>query len=116
MRELVDAQQVGRLFTLLALLLPPLGAFAGWIVGSRRGDRRGALIGLTVGMLGPLNYLLWLLYNRITDSLGLDTVRNLFVNLAVFIIVGVLIGVCAGIAIRRVTFKSDDRPPSDSAE
>ena len=39
------------------------------------------------------NLILWRIYNVITDHLGLDTVKNLFVNMALFVVIGVIIGV-----------------------
>ncbi len=53
---------------------------------------RGLVLGLGVGVG---NYALWTVYNAITDRLGLDTVKNLLVNLALFIVLGVLIGLGA---------------------
>lgn len=49
----------------------------------------GLIIGLLVGVG---NYVLWTVYNAITDKLGLDTVKNLAVNLGLFIVLGILIG------------------------
>lgn len=49
--------------------------------------------GLVVGLcVGVGNFVLWTVYNAITDRLGLDTVKNLLVNLALFLVLGVLIG------------------------
>jgi hypothetical protein len=43
---------------------------------------------------GPpvLLWVMWRVYNAITSRLGLDTVANLLVNLALFVIVGALCG------------------------
>jgi hypothetical protein len=102
MRELVDLATVGRLFVLAAVLLPVLGTAAGAALGARRGEPgRFALFGLAAGLLGPLNLLLWRVYNAITDRLGLDTVRNLVVNLIVFVTAGLVIGFAVGILARR---------------
>jgi len=109
LKEIVDAEQVSRLFLVLAIALPPAGALLGAIMGHSRGRlRRGAMQGLLFGMAGPFNLLLWRVYNALTDRIGLDTVRNLFVNLALFVIVGAGIGVCLGRAARR--------QPSEPAE
>jgi hypothetical protein len=115
MHELVDAGQVGRLFTALALLLPPLCVAAGYWLGRRRSmARQWALYGLLIGLLGPLNWALWRVYNTITDAIGLDTVRNLAVNVALFIVVGALTGVVAGFAVRRIdSTVPGDRPGNE---
>lgn len=102
LREIVDVAAVGRLFLLLAVLLPIAGALVGAILGARRRDlRRGLRIGLTVGLLGPLNWGMWHVYNALTERNGLDTVRNVFVNLALFVGVGAILGVGIGLALRR---------------
>jgi hypothetical protein len=102
LREIVSVEAIGRLFALLALGLPLMGVAIGMAWGMRRKEvRRGALWGLAVGLLGPLNWLMWQLYNALTDRNGLDTVRNVFVNLAVFVVVGLSLGFGAGMALRR---------------
>lgn len=53
---------------------------------------RGLVIGLGVG-IG--NDVLWTVYNAITDKLGLDTVKNLVVNVSLFVVLGVIIGLGA---------------------
>lgn len=53
--------------------------------------------GLIIGLLvGAGNYALWTVYNAITEKLGLDTVKNLLVNLTLFVVVGSVIGLGAG--------------------
>jgi hypothetical protein len=117
MREMVDAEQVGRLFAALALALPPLGLLFGWWYGSRLGSRRrGAIYGLLAGLIGPLNWCMWRLYNAITDSVGLDTVRNLVINLVLFVVVGTVIGIGSGLISRRVAIASGRPPAPDKAE
>ena len=55
-----------------------------------RGGTYGAILG--VG-----NFIMWNVYNAITNRLGLDTVKNLLVNLALFIVLGII----AGLLMRR---------------
>jgi hypothetical protein len=102
MKEIVSVEQVQRLFIILAVALPLVGIAGGALLGSRRGDvKRGVAQGLLLGILGPVNLGLWLVYNRITDSLGLDTVKNLLVNLVLFVVLGVVTGLAAGYIMRR---------------
>ena len=115
LREIVSIDAMGRLFTLLALVLPVMGVAIGAAWGNRHKDlRRGAVWGLAVGMAGPLNWLLWLVYNALTNRNGLDTVRNVFVNLAVFIVVGAAIGFGAGVILRR-SLATQDKPTRENA-
>ncbi|MCX6380778.1 MAG: hypothetical protein NT023_15115 [Armatimonadetes bacterium] len=89
LREIVDAQAIGRLFALLALLVPLLAVAIGSALGKRKGDpKQGAVSGLIVGLLAPLNWALWRLYNAIVDSTGIDTVRNVVINLVLFVVIG----------------------------
>lgn len=102
MRELVTVEQVDRLFLLLALAAPPLGAGLGALAGMRRSVAgRGAALGFAAGLLGPANLGLWKAYNAITDRLGLDSVANLVVNLALFVVLGVLAGLAVSHIMRQ---------------
>jgi hypothetical protein len=103
MRELVTVEQATRLFVLVAIVLPLLGAALGAWLGVRRGNvRKGLTLGLLAGMAGPGNLVLWRMYNGITDRLGLDTVRNLLTNLALFAAIGVALGVVVSLVVRRM--------------
>lgn len=102
MREIVEVGSVGRLFFWLAILTPLVGLTFGAVIGGRtrqlgRGLRTGALCGL----VGPFNWTMWQVYNLLTDRNGLDTVQNVFVNLAVFVIVGAGIGAGMGLMVRK---------------
>jgi uncharacterized protein YneF (UPF0154 family) len=117
LREIVDTEQASRLFSLLALLLPPLCLLCGLWYGGRHGNqRRGAVNGLLVGVLGPLNWVLWRVYNAITEANGLDTVRNLVINLVVFLAVGAVAGIIAGVFIRRNKSAPEEVPPTDNSQ
>jgi drug/metabolite transporter (DMT)-like permease len=111
MQEIVSVEQVHRLFVTLAVVLPLVGLIFGALLGVRRGNvKRGALQGLLLGILGPVNFGLWLVYNAITDRLGLDTVKNLLVNLALFVVLGVVTGLVAGQIMRRGDESSAKEP------
>lgn len=86
MKELIDPHQA-ELLMLAVLIMAPLVGLAWGALTKRTG--RGMVIGLLIGVG---NYALWRVYNAITDRLGLDTVKNLLVNLGLFIVLGVLIG------------------------
>lgn len=101
MREIVDLGVIGRLFAVLAIALPLVGLALGAGGGTRRGQaRQGAVTGVMLGALGTLNWLLWLAYNAITSRLGLDTTRNVIVNLVFFVLVGLALGASVGFAQR----------------
>lgn len=94
LREIVDIQSINRLFLILAVLLPLLGTLGGALWGAKASTKeRGLRMGFVIGLLGPLNFLLWKTYNAITDHTGLDTVRNVVLNLVLFILVGVGLGI-----------------------
>ena len=52
-------------------------------------------------MVGPLNWLLWKMYNALTDRNGLDSVRNLVINFVLFVLIGASIGIGIGLWQRR---------------
>src|SRR5207248_711211 len=93
MREIVTVEQVNSLFLGLAIGLPVVGLIGGYLFGRRA----GAIKGFIVGLFGPLNLLLWKMYNLITDKLGLDSVKNLLVQLGLFI----ALGIAGGLLFRR---------------
>ena len=81
---------------LAVLALAPLVGLAWGARVKRVGP--GLLLGVLVG---GGNYALWTAYNAITDKLGLDTVKNLLVNLALFVVIGLVVGVGAGLFAAR---------------
>ena len=91
MKELINAHQA-HLLMLAVLVLAPLIGLAGGLWAKRLG--RGLGVGLAVGVG---NFLLWTLYNALTDKLGLDTVKNLLVNLGLFVGLGLLVGAGWGV-------------------
>lgn len=95
MKELIDPHQAHLLMLGVLIAAPIIGLI--WGAAIKR-LRSGLIIGLLIG-LG--NYALWTVYNAITDRLGLDTVKNLLVNLALFIVIGGVVGVTAGLYQRR---------------
>lgn len=86
MQEIVTARQVDTLFLILGIAGPLVGAGIGWWRFKR------ARAGFLWGLLLSANWVLWRIYNAITDRLGLDTVRNLLVNLALFVVLGAVVG------------------------
>jgi hypothetical protein len=102
MREIVTMEQANGIFLTLAITGPVLGLLIGLIVGRKHGETQlGAFKGLMVGMLGPVNLLLWKVYNVLTDRMGLDTVKNLLVQLALFAGLGIVAGLLLGYYWRR---------------
>ncbi len=91
MKELINAHQ-SHLLMLAVLVLAPLAGLVWGVWAKRIG--RGVGVGLVIGVG---NFLLWTLYNALTDKLGLDTVKNLLVNLGLFVGLGLLAGAGWGI-------------------
>ncbi len=91
MKELIDPYQARLLMLAVLVLAPVIGLV--WGLAAKR-----VVAGLVIGLLvGAGNFALWTLYNAITEKLGLDTVKNLLVNLAIFVVLGTLIGIGAGL-------------------
>ena len=88
--EIVDIAKIEKLFLILAIVMPILGILLGRMWGNRHSiPVLGTKRGLLVGLIGVGNWLLWRLFNTITEKNGLDTVRNLGINFAVFVMVGI---------------------------
>ncbi len=103
-KELISLHQAN-LLMLAVLALAPLVGLA-WGAAKKR-----IVPGFVIGLLvGAGNYGLWTVYNAITEHLGLDTVKNLLVNLGLFVAVGLLVGVGAGVyASKRGVGKSKEQ-------
>ena len=103
MKELIDPHQA-HLLMLGVLALAPLVGLA-WGLGNKR-----LPFGIVIGVLvGVGNYALWTVYNAVTERLGLDTVKNLLVNLGLFVFIGIVVGIGAGIyAARRQDIQGGD--------
>ena len=87
MHELITIEQAQKLMLALLVAAPLVGA--AWGASVKR-LRFGVLLGLAIG-IG--NFALWTVYNAVTDRLGLDTVKNLLVNLGLFIVIGIVAGI-----------------------
>jgi hypothetical protein len=90
MNELISMPQANHLMILVLVVAPIIGLV--WGVVTKQ-IVRCLVIGVAIGVW---NFVLWTIYNAITDHLGLDTVKNLIVNLALFIILGVVTGILIG--------------------
>jgi hypothetical protein len=115
MREIVTVEQMDRLFLALAIAAPVLGLAFGAFTGRRASAGRGALKGFVVGLVGPVNLLLWKMYNVLTDRMGLDTVKNLLVQLGLFIALGVIAGLAFGFATKRQGLNESGSDGGDGA-
>jgi hypothetical protein len=102
MKELVTVEQAERVLRLLAVALPLAGLVIGAVVGAMRGRaRRGLVIGLVIGHTGPATFVLWKVYNGIMARYGLDSVKGLLLNLALFVAVGLAVGLVVGWRLSR---------------
>lgn len=109
-REIVDIAQFARAIAAVAVIVPVLALLVGGIMGSRRGDlKRGLVKGAAIGALGPLVYVLWLLYSYLvrydpqTGYVGLHRVSIMLLNVAIFLVVGVVLGLVFSRIFRPVT-------------
>jgi flagellar biosynthesis protein FliQ len=111
MKELVTTAEINRLFVVLALALPVPVLFATILVGRfRRVTALWHRAGIAVALAAPLNLLLWKIYESNTHHLGLDTVKNVLVNLVLFVVVGVIGGLIIA-KLMSAPQKSDSQQP-----
>jgi hypothetical protein len=95
--ELVNLALVEQVILILAVGAPVAGLLLGLIWGAlRRRPVPGALQGFSAGLLGPAVWALWRMYNAIEDHYGLDSVKALLINLALFVAIGVTLGTAIG--------------------
>ncbi len=103
MQELVNLETFALTIHRLALLLPVLGLAGGCLIGLwRRSLADGAVKGLAVGLVGPVIWLLWLLFAHLvrydpqTGYCGLHRTAVLWLSMAVFVIAGIVLGLFYG--------------------
>ena len=102
MKELVTVEQASSVIRLLAIVLPVLGIVIGAVVGAiRKRLVPSLLVGLLLGLIGPAGWGLWHVYNGIMGRYGLDSVKGLLLNLALFVVIGLAIGVVVGRYLNR---------------
>jgi hypothetical protein len=95
MKELITTEQANTIMLALIVVAPIIGFLVGRVL-------KQPALGLKWGVgIGLCNFALWKVYNTITDSLGLDTVKNLLVNLALFIVIGLIGGMISGLLMNK---------------
>lgn len=94
MQELITAQQADLAFTVLAVI----GLVVGGVMAvlAKRNGGNGVASGLLYG--GPLVLIgaFWRVYGAISERLGAGSVRNLLVNLVLFLVIGGIVGAIWG--------------------
>lgn len=101
MKELITMGQANTLMLAVLVIAPLIGLAAG---APSKQYVRGLVAGLLIGVG---NLVLWKVYNLITDRLGLDTVKNLVVNLGLFVVVGLVAGLVWGWVTRPTKSNAD---------
>lgn len=93
LRELLDPAKVERVLVALAIAGPLVGGVVGAVCYGRA-DRpwRAIVSGLLMGGLLTLVYGLWRLFNALSETWGLATVKNLALQLVLFALIGVAVG------------------------
>ena len=94
MKELVSVELVERVFRYLAIICPIAGLVVAVCIHWALGKPRSAVVsGVILALVGVANYALWRLSGIITDRLGLDSVANLLIQAAMFLVVGFAVGI-----------------------
>ena len=102
MSWLYDERMVSALFLALIVATPAVavvGAFAHRFVAKGL-SRQAAVLWSVVALFGPVNYGLWRFYNLIEDHWGLDQVKSLLINFALFVLLGIVIGLVLRFLLR----------------
>ncbi len=114
MKELVTTSEVNRVFLVLALLVP-VPAFVLTIVVGRltRVPSWWYRAGILVALAAPFNFVLWKIYELNTSAMGLDTVKNVVVNVVFFILVGVVGGIAITKLVTAPSNRDSQQPKGD---
>lgn len=97
---ILNEELVESIFFILAIAGPFVGLISGMVLGRIRGKSREYYWkGLFFGLLGPLNLLLYNLfeymvrYDPKTGYVGLHHVKTLLINVLIFMSVGLVLGI-----------------------
>lgn len=94
LKALLNEQFVEKVIFWQALIVPIIVLLFSLLYYSRKEFFLKNLIRVgSFGLIGPIILFLWKVYNKITAHYGLDTVKNLLINLVVFVITALILGV-----------------------
>jgi hypothetical protein len=94
MKELITEDQARQIIMILSVLITLASLSFGFFWQSRISKPKRKPFWANVilaAMIGPLLWILWLVYNSIEDYYGLDSVKALLINLGLFAAVGLLL-------------------------
>ncbi|MCX8035806.1 MAG: hypothetical protein N3D11_01895 [Candidatus Sumerlaeia bacterium] len=102
MAWLYQEETIEALFLALIAITPAIAAVGGVLhrLAAGRLSRRALTLWAGVALAGPANYGLWRLFNAIEDYWGLDRVKPLLINFAIFVALGVVVGLVLRILLR----------------
>ena len=103
MKELIDEKTFVTALTAAASLLFLLGAAL--LIGWRKRNPRISFLGIVMLTTGPALFMLWQIYAGVVKHFGLDSVKGLGVNLAIFVAVGAGLGALLGLWHRKEQHK-----------
>jgi len=101
-------------FFIALLFLTPLSALLIYVLFRKRVHKFETFskILILIGLIGPVNLILWSVYNTIENHFGLDSIVALIINFAIF----VCIGLAAGLLLRRWLRGKSFSQTSDSSK
>ncbi len=93
LKELVSQEVVERAFLTIAVAGLAVGLITGIAIGTmKHRSKQYAAAGFLLGLLFCGVYGMWLLFDAITDKLGLDSIANLGAQLLLFSAIGAVAG------------------------
>jgi len=99
MKELIDEQVFITALTAAAIALFVLGIII-YILG-RKKRAAASLAGLVMLAGGPAIWIFWQIYAAVTKHFGLDSVKGLGINIAIFVTAGLVLGGLIGIIAKK---------------
>ena len=115
MKEIIALASVEKMLLFFAVAGPLVGLIIGTIIGAHEEQSwRKIVAGVLIGLLGTLTWGMWHAYGAITDTLGLDSVANLGLQLIIFAVLGAALGIVSfriSLSLKRpAADKSPSRP------
>ena len=93
MLDIVLNEKIIKWVFIILAVVTPVGSTGFFLLRKRKSLSPITTLWLIIiGVAGPLNLVLWHLYNLVENTFGLDSVKALLINLLVFIVLALIAG------------------------
>jgi hypothetical protein len=100
-KELIDEPTFVKWLIYAAIFVPLFFGVDALVFGWKLKKPWLRTLGIVLTVGPPMMLLLWFIYARVVQHFGLDSVKGLGDNLAIFVIAGLIVGLVVGFLVRK---------------